>query len=101
MFLLAYYDNTGKRSNITNEDVSKALKVAQLFWTTLQPKAFQLIASILICYGAEAPMPSLWRGTRTPTSRRGAVVWGHIQGVHPQRASMLLRRDANKHEEGI
>jgi hypothetical protein len=31
----------------------------------------------------------------------GALAWGHIQGVHPQRASMLLQRDVIKHEEEI
>jgi hypothetical protein len=70
-FLLAHYDDKGQCSDITNEDVSKALKAAvTVLDCTLRQRASRWIALTPICFGVAAPMPSPWRDIRIPRFKR-------------------------------
>ncbi len=74
-FFSAHHDDKGQHSNITNEDVSKALNAAAVIlewqrashWTTLTPT----------CFEVAAPTPSPWRDIQIPKFKR----WGGDDGL--------------------
>jgi hypothetical protein len=77
-FLSVYYEDCGKRSNITNEDISRALKaVATVLEYSIQ-KIFLSTKSTHSPYKGGVQMPCPWQATRTSKSRR----WGGGVGLH-------------------
>ena len=70
-FLSAHYDDKGQRSNIPNEDGSKAMKAAAMV------PDYPTAKGIFVDCKVEPPTPSPWRGICTPEFKR----WGGGGGL--------------------
>ncbi len=101
-FLSAYYDDKGQRGDITNEDVSKALKAAAtvLEYPTVKGISIDRIDTHSLRSGSANALFPLWL-LRYPNSKDGMVARCHVQRIHPRGAGMFLQRDVKEHENEI
>jgi len=69
-YLSMYHDDKGKRGDITNEDISRALKAAATMLDYPNANGIPIDRIDMHSCAAVAPMPSPWQDIRTPKSKR-------------------------------
>ena len=89
-FLLAYYDDKGQRGNITNEDVSKALKAVAtvLEYPTAKGIPINHIDTHSLRSGGANAL-SLSGYSDTQIQKNGTVARRYVQRIHPRRDSSM------------
>jgi hypothetical protein len=75
-FISAYFPTAGQRLDISNEDITRALKTAATILTTPRQRASRSIESIHILYGAEAQMHYPWLASPIHRSKKWVVGMG-------------------------